>query len=122
MLYGIRSSAHHIADGDKVNVTINNYDIVVVVVVVEVGDNKTKYDDEHEVAVEHEINDSLPGLCPGLSTSSESCRGRGEHSRTVPPRPGGVGRLQPAAWEEAGLAWCGGVQEEGWRSVGSQQQ
>jgi len=52
---GIWSSAHHKADGDKVNVTINNYDDIVIVVIVVVGDNKTKYDDEHEVAVEHEI-------------------------------------------------------------------
>ena len=44
---GIWSSAHHKADGDKVNVTINNYDDIVIIVVV--GDNKTKYDDEHEV-------------------------------------------------------------------------
>ena len=53
---GIWSSAHHKADGDKVNVTITNYDDIVIVVIVVVGDNKTKYDDEHEVAVvEHEI-------------------------------------------------------------------
>ena len=36
---GIWSAAHHKADGDKVNVTINNYDdIVIVIVVIVVGD------------------------------------------------------------------------------------
>jgi len=37
---GIWSSAHHKADGDKVNVTINNYDdiVIIVIVIVVVGD------------------------------------------------------------------------------------
>lgn len=31
---GIWSAAHHKADGDKVNVTINNYDDIVIVIVI----------------------------------------------------------------------------------------
>jgi len=31
---GIWSAAHHKADGDKVNVTINNYDDIVIIVIV----------------------------------------------------------------------------------------
>ena len=71
---GIWSSAHHKADGEKVNVTINNYDdiVIVIVVIIVVGANKTKYDDEHEVAVEHETINERSSLSPDWSVSSLS--------------------------------------------------
>ena len=72
---GIWSSAHHKADGDKVNVTINNYDdiVIVIVVIIVVGANKTKYDDEHEVAVvEHEIINERSPVAPAWLVVTES--------------------------------------------------